>query len=99
DRPALVLILAPGVDVGPPAGSTPPEHLRYDVVMRLEGQLPVEVGRALPALVGSDGSTALRLETSRYGRLLGEPFELSVVATDLAGNRAEGTYLHQPVAG
>lgn len=94
DRSALIVRLEAGVD-----DTTAAEHLRYDAVIRLSGQLAVEVGRSLPALVGDDGTVAIRVDTSAYGRLLSQPFELDVIATDLAGNDATTTFVHDEGAG
>lgn len=93
DRTALVVILAPGVD-----DATPPELLRYDVTLRLDGQLAIDAGRALPATLLPDGNVAVRLATTAYGRLLPKAFDLTVAASDLGGNRTLAEHRHDPLA-
>jgi hypothetical protein len=93
DRTALVLVLEPGGD-----DTTAAAHLTYDVTMRLEDRLAVEVGRALPATPTPDGLVSVRLDTTKYGRMIGEPMELVVTAVDLGGNRADSRFEHAPDA-
>lgn len=90
ERTALVVILEAGED-----DQTPPEHLRYDADLRLDGRLPVEVGRLLPAAARGDGTYAVRLDSARYGRLLPEDFDLTLRAVDLAGNASEAEHRHE----
>jgi hypothetical protein len=92
DRTALVAILAAGVDDAAAAW-----ELRYDAVLRLEGKLAVDVGRALPAVRLDDERVAVRLRTQPYGRLLSETFELELVAKDLADNASGASFPHDPL--
>lgn len=93
DSTALVAVLERGAD-----DATAPAQLRYDVDVRLEGQLPVELGRWLPAVTLDDERTAVRVDTALYGRLFAEPFELEIRAVDLAGNRSPATTVQHELA-
>lgn len=94
DRPALVVVLEPGQD-----DVAAPLELRYDAVIRLEGGPPRVLATAAAPLRRADGGTVLRLETRDLGRVLGAPFELTLEAVDVAGNRAAVTTFHQPDGG
>lgn len=91
DRPALLVELEPGRD-----DVTDALALRYDASVRA-GDAPARVlARSAIPYVRADGSTVLRLETAALGRLLAEPFELTLDAVDAAGHRTSTTARWEP---
>lgn len=89
DRPALVAVLEPGVD-----DLTAPEDLRYDASIAIREQPPVVLARGLLPVRRPDGKMGVRIETSGFGRVLGETFELTLEVSDSGGNKAIGSTTH-----
>jgi hypothetical protein len=92
DRPAILAILAGGVD-----DTTAAIDMRYDANIAIDGQPPVVLGRSLIARDIGNGQVEVRIETNGFGRVLGDPLELTLEAIDAAGNRAAATHLHGQV--
>jgi hypothetical protein len=87
DRPAILAILEAGVD-----NATAAVDMRYDATIAIDGQPPVVLGRSLSARDIGSGQVEVRIETNGFGRVLGEPLELTLEAIDAAGNRAAATH-------
>lgn len=92
DRPAILAVLQAGVDDG-----TAATDLRYDATIAIDGQPPVVLGRSLAARDIGGGQVEVRIETGGYGRILGDPLELTLEAIDAAGNRKAASHLHGQV--
>jgi hypothetical protein len=94
DRPAILVVLEPGED-----DVTEPLALRYDATIRLDGGPPRTFATAAVPFARADGKVALRLESDGFGRVLSDPFELTLTAIDAAGHRSAGAALsHDPDA-
>lgn len=87
DRPAILAILQAGVD-----DTTAPTDIRYDANIAIDGQPPVVLGRSLAARDIGNGQVEVRIETNGFGRVLGDPIELTLEAIDAAGNRKAATH-------